>query len=101
MPAPSNSTATAESPTGAVRARSARAATRVSAMDSASHPLDLRLSANPLRGVEIPPNACVVAHQRRGTVAELLGDVRWRLALVYEEGREARSQVARSHAERA
>src|SRR4051794_18746774 len=65
-------------------------ASRISAVDLASNLVDLRLSANPLRGVEIPPDACVVAHQRRGTVAQLLGDVRRRLTLVYEQGREAR-----------
>ena len=54
-------------------------ASRISEVDLASNPVDLRLSANPLRGVEIAPDACVVAHQRRGTVAQLLGDVRRRL----------------------
>src|SRR5215218_10087357 len=40
--------------------RCGRASNRLSAVDAAPDPFDLRLSANPFRGVEIPPNACVV-----------------------------------------
>ena len=70
------------------------------AFNPTAHACDLSFRADPLGWIEIPPNAGVVAQQGRGAVAELLGDVGGRLALVDQQRREARSQVTRTHSRR-
>ena len=79
-------------------ARTLAASGGSAAMEAPADDFDLLLGTDALRRVEVLPHARVVAQQRGRAVAELLGDVLRRLALVDQQRREARAQVARSHA---
>ena len=73
-------------------------ATCAGAPNPAADAFDLFLRADPLRWIEVAPHARVIAQQRRGAMAELLGHVRWRLAFVDQQRGKARAQVSRAYA---